>query len=195
LWQPGYVTRRWWPLPLLIVLVIGAGAAVGYGLRELAAQTSGDQDRAPAAPALTTTALPEAVPGPSEVELAADVKSDPASADIQKLLQQHFNAINKRDYEAWQKTVTRQRSAGSPKQGWREDYGSTTDGSILVHRIEPTTTGSVVLISFISIQNPTLAPDRQSGCLRWRVGYLVIRDRGELRLGLSDPTASQYSPC
>jgi hypothetical protein len=195
LWQPDGVTRRWWPLPLLIVLVIGAGAAAGYGLRELAAQTSGGQGGAPTAQSIITTTAPGNEPGPRAVELVPDVKADPRGADVKALLQRHFDAINNGDYEAWQATVTRQRAAGFPKQRWLDQYRTTKDGTILVHRIEPTTTGSVVLISFTSTQDRTMAPDQQSACLRWRVGYLVVRERDQLRLGPSEPAASQYTAC
>jgi hypothetical protein len=123
------------------------------------------------------------------------VKADPGGADIQTLLQRHFDAINNGDYEAWQATVTRQRAAGFPKQKWLDQYESTVDGTILVHRIEPTTAGSVVLISFTSTQDRALAPDQQSACLRWRVGYLVVIEREQLRLGPSEPAVSQYTPC
>src|SRR5262249_35005947 len=171
LWQPGGVTRRWWLLPVLIVLVVGAGAAAGYGLRTLAAQTSGDQAGAPVAPAVTTTPARGDGAGPRAVALAADVAADPGGDDVQKLLQRHFDAINNGDYEAWQATVTRQRAAAFPKQKWLDQYRTTTDGTIRVHRIEPTTTGSVVLISFTSTQDRALAPDPQSACLRGRGGY------------------------
>lgn len=197
LWQSGGVTRRWWLLPLLIVLVVGAGAAAGYGLRQVPAQTGGDEEETPPAPAMTTTAAPGAVPGSPTVELAEGAKADPASADIQNLLQRHFEAINHRDYQAWQTTVTRQRAAEfSSEQQWLDDYQSTVDSAIRVDRIEPTTTGSVVLISFTSAQDPTLAPDdQQSDCLRWRVGYLVVTVRRELRLGHSDGDTSQHFQC
>lgn len=190
--------RHWWLLPVLIVLVVGVGAAAGYGLREPAAQASGDRAGTPATVpglATTTTTARGDEPGPRAVELAADVAADPGADAIQKLLQRHFDAINNGDYEAWQATVTRQRAAGFPRQRWRAEYGSTKDGTILVHRIEPTTTGSVVLISFTSTQDRELAPDQQSDCLRWRVGYLVMLERGQLRLGPSEPAASQYTAC
>jgi hypothetical protein len=196
LWQPGDVTRRWWLLPVLVMLVIGAGAAAGYGLRELVTQPSGGQEETPAAPTTTTTAAGgETDSGPRAVELAPDVVADPEGSDIQKLLQRHFDAINNSDYEAWKATVTRERSAKFPKQQWRDQYRSTADGTILVHRIEPTPAGRIVLISFTSTQDRTLAPDQVSECVRWRVGYLVVMERGELRLGPSEPAASQHTPC
>jgi hypothetical protein len=194
LWQPSGVIRHWWLLPVLIVLAVGAGAAAGYGLRDPVAQTGDDREETAATPTSATTARGDE-PGPRAVELAEDVVADPDADAIQKLLQRHFDAINNRDYEAWRATVTRQRAAGFPKQQWLDQYQSTTDGAILVHRIEPTTTGSAVLISFTSIQDRTLAPDQQSDCVRWRVGYLVVVEQGELRLGPSEPAASQHSPC
>jgi hypothetical protein len=190
------VTRRRWLLPVLVVVIVGAGAAAGYGLRELTTQTSDGQEETSAAPTTTTTAAGgEPDSGPRAVELAPDVAADPGGVDIRNLLQRHFDAINNGDYGAWQATVTRARAAGFPKQLWREQYGSTRDGTILVHRIEPTQAGTIVLISFTSTQDPTLAPDKVSGCLRWQVGYLVVIERGELRLGPSEPAASQHTPC
>lgn len=187
--------RRWWLLLVLVVLVVGAGAVAGFGLRELAVRPGGGQGvTTSAAPAVSVTVVPGGA-GPWVVELAPDVRADPGGADVQTLLQRHFDAINYGDYEAWQATVTRQRAAAFPRQLWHDQYRSTTDGSILVHRIEPATAGSVVLISFISVQDPALAPDQRSDCLRWRVGYLVVRERNQLRLGPSEPAASQHTPC
>ena len=182
-------------LPVLVVLVAGVGVAAGYGLRELAARPAAGATGTSPPPPATTTAPAGEEPGPRAVQLAADARADPGSPAIQTLLQRHFDAINNRDFDAWQSTVTRQRAATFPEQLWLDQYRSTTDGSILVHRIEPTTTGSVVLISFTSVQERELAPDQHSACLRWRVSYAVVLERGELRLAPSDPAASQYQAC
>lgn len=182
-------------LPVLVVLVAGIGVGAGYGLRELSTPAAANPTGTVPAPTPTTTIARGEEPGPRGVELAADAKAESSSGAIQDLLQRHFDAINNLHYEGWQSTVTRQRAATFPEQRWLDQYRTTTDGAILVHRIEPTTTGAVVLISFTSIQDRELAPDKASDCLRWRVSYSVVVERGELRLGPSDPKTSQYEAC
>jgi hypothetical protein len=187
--------RRWWLLPVLAVLVVALGGGVGFGLRELAARANGDVPSTSGPSPTTATTSRGDEPGSPVVQLAPDVAADPRSEEIRQLLQRHFDAINSRDFDDWQTTVTRRRAAEYPKSQWQFEYQSTRDGSILVHRVEPVQGGSVVLLSFTSMQEPHLAPDRQSDCLRWRVSYSIVLERGELRLGQSDPKASQFVPC
>lgn len=182
-------------LPVLVLLVVGLGVGAGYGVRELSARSGPQPTTSQPTPGPTTTASPIEVPGSRSVQLAADALTDPSSAAIQALLQRHFDAINNKDFEAWRSTVTRQRASAYPKEQWQREYGSTADGSIVVHRIEPTVTGSVVLISFTSTQDRELAPNQLSDCLHWRVSYAVVVERGELRLAQSAPEASQFEAC
>jgi hypothetical protein len=80
---------------------------------------------------------------------------------------------------------------------WRDQYRSTLDGSIVLHRLEPRAGGGLVaLLSFTSLQDPADAPpELPVRCLRWWVSYPLIGEADELRLSPNSPGASLRVPC
>ena len=172
---------RTWVLPVLAVLVVGVGVVAGFGVRELGARTTttGAPTTAP-----TTTTMAGPPPGPAAVELSQDAAAHPLADQIRSLLQRHFDAINNRDYAVWTSTVVARRSREMPEPKWQADYVSTRDGSILVHRIEPSPDGTVVLLSFTSTQDAAQAPASLPGstCTNWWVSYRVVIERGQPRI-------------
>jgi len=174
-------SQRAWVLPALAVLVIGAGAVAGLGVRELGTRaTAIGPTTSP--PSLTTTDGER--PGPGIVQLSQDATAHPQADAIRSLLQRHFDAINNRDYAAWTSTVVSRRSREMPEPTWQADYVSTRDGSILVRRIEPSPDGTIVLLSFTSTQDEAQAPASLPGstCTNWWVSYRVVVERGQPRI-------------
>jgi hypothetical protein len=174
-------SQRAWVLPVLAVLVIGAGAGAGFGVRALDA---GPVTAAPVttAPSLTTTTGPP--PGPGIVQLSQDATAHPQADPIRSLLQRHFDAINNRDYAAWASTVVGKRSREMSESKWLAEYVSTRDGNILVHRIEPGKDNTIVLLSFTSTQDQAQAPTSLPGstCTNWWVSYRVVVEKGQRRI-------------
>ncbi|MQA15503.1 MAG: hypothetical protein GEV09_15435 [Pseudonocardiaceae bacterium] len=172
--------------------------AVGIGLllRQPAAQPATAPSGVPAT-ATTRQLPPEQQPGPATVRLAEDAAGHPDAGVVRALLQGHFDAINLGDYRRWTTTVVLERAEATTEETWREQYGTTTDGSILVHRLAPRPAGGLtVLLSFTSVQDPADAPeDTPYRCLRWRVSYPVVTESDQLRLGPGDPESSRASRC
>lgn len=166
-------------LPAIVLVAVAVGAGAGLGVRELSARTGG-----PGPETEETTRPTGPPPGPSTVELSPDAKAHPQADSLRALLQRHFDAINNRDYAAWASTVVARRSTEMPRPVWESEYGSTRDGSILLHRIEPSPGGHVMLISFTSTQSAANAPANLPGatCTRWWVSYQVVQENGLPRI-------------
>lgn len=178
--------------------VLAAAAGVGAALRQPpGAAAAGGLSAAPTMPAPTTTPAPEEQPGARTVTFSADTADHPDSDAVRALLQGYFDAVSLGDYRRWTTTVVGDRAEATPEYAWREQYGSTTNGSVVVHRLEPRPGGGLlVLLSFTSVQDPADAPgDAPFRCLRWRVSYPVLTESGQLRLGKDDPDISLKEPC
>lgn len=193
----------WMPLPPrygwgvavsvgVLVLAVGAGLLLRDPAREPSAVPSGD------ATATTTRQLPpDEQPGPLMVQFTEDAAEHPDRDAVQDLLQGHFDGINFGDYARWRSTVVAERAEGTPEDMWREQYATSTDGNVLVHRMEPRPGGGLtVLLSFTSVQDPDDAPeDAPFRCLRWHVSYPVVTESDRLRLGPGDPDTSRKDRC
>ncbi|PRW64163.1 hypothetical protein CEP50_06745 [Actinopolyspora mortivallis] len=136
-------------------------------------------------------------PGRQRVVLEPGARQHPDSTVVRNLLQRHFDAINQRNYQQWRATVVRAKSLNQPYGEWRDEYESTRDGSVTVHRIVRGPDGTLrVLMSLVSVQDREDAPkDMPLTCLRWRVVYQLVVEEGELRLGQGLPDSSLHNKC
>jgi len=117
---------------------------------------------------------------------------------VQALLQRHFDSINDRDYKSWIQTVTADRVRKIPESRWTGDYESTEDGSIVVQRIEATSSERLrAMITFVSVQDVAKAPaELPERCIRWRVIYPLQVEEGNLRVDVGpENAASQFERC
>jgi hypothetical protein len=178
---------------VVLVLAVGAGLLLRDPLPEPAATPAGGAALDPA----TTRQLPAGEqPGSPTVRFTEDAAAHPDRDAVRHLLQAHFDAINLGDYAGWTSTVVSERAAGTSEQQWREQYGTSIDGGILVYRMEPRPGGGLtVLLSFTSVQDPADAPEEAPfRCLRWHVSYPVA-ESGGLRLAPTDPDTSRKARC
>ncbi|MPZ67047.1 MAG: hypothetical protein GEU83_16590 [Pseudonocardiaceae bacterium] len=184
----------WWPAVSVgvLVLAVGAGLVLRDPPREPATGPPGD------AIATTTRQLPPAEqPSPRTVRFIMDAAEHPDRDAVQDLLQSHFDAINFGEYSRWTSTVVTERAEGTPEDVWREQYATSTDVNIVVHRMEPRPGGGLtVLLSFNSVQDPDDAPEETPfRCLRWHVSYPVVTESDQLLLGPGDPDTSRKERC
>ncbi|WP_243789373.1 hypothetical protein [Saccharopolyspora gloriosae] len=120
----------------------------------------------------------------ANIEFTPDAEAHPDSADIRWTLQMHFNAINMRRYETWKATVVEEKQKQLPEDKWQQEYATTRDAAVKVHRVEPGPKDSLrILMTFVSTQDPKAAPPGlESSCLRWSVVYPMVVDAGGFRL-------------
>ncbi|MGH4006682.1 MAG: hypothetical protein ACRDTH_00665 [Pseudonocardiaceae bacterium] len=180
---------------MLLVTVVVLAAALGAGLlvRELQPVAGADGGSS-----IATNAPPRGPePGPTTVALVEDVLAHPDAARVRTVLQKYFDAINAGNYRLWRSTVTAQQARDTGEAAWREQFRSTLDGSIVLHRLEPRAGGGLVaLLSFTSLQDPADAPpELPVRCLRWWVSYPLIGEGNELRLSPSSQSANLRVPC
>lgn len=164
-----------WGVPIAVIMLLAAGvgglAAQRYyveptGVPGIAGGMSQQSDQ---------LANPEFTP---------DAEAHPDSADIRWTLQMHFNAINMRRYETWKATVVEEKQRQLPEGKWQQEYATTRDAAVKVHRVEPGPKDSLrILMTFVSTQDPHDAPPGlESSCLRWSVVYPMVVDAGGFRL-------------
>ena len=182
------------PVLLITVIATALGALVARSLYT---------DQPPARPIAIdptpTTSVPlSEQPGSSEVQGTADATAHPLYNTLQPLLQQYFDAINAKDYEAWKQVVTSERVTTTKVDKWYEDYRTTHDGSIVIYRIEASGDGHArVILQFISVQDPANSPPEfPERCIRWSLVWPFAKERNEWKLGAGTTSASpQYDYC
>ncbi|HWM04385.1 MAG TPA: hypothetical protein VNP92_18775 [Actinophytocola sp.] len=193
--MPSDRPRQLWLLPVLLITVIAT--AVGG----LFARTLYEDQETAAPPEVLpsqTAVPPDEQPGSRTVRGTRDAATHPLYGTVHGLLQRYFDAINDRDYGAWQGTVTGERVERQPEQKWRRDYRTTKDGNIVIYRIELGDQDSaVVLMRFTSTQRPEDAPQELPvGCIHWNVVFPLVLDDGEWRLATGPASASpQHERC
>jgi hypothetical protein len=170
---------------LIPAVIVVLSMTIGGGLlaRELYRPQVAERDVMAALPA--SSSLPPAQePGPATVELTADAAVHPQNETVRTLLQAYFDAINKRDYMLWASSVSAERRQSRTRNQWLNDYNSTKDGSILVHRIETPAPGQLrVLVGFTSTQDLSDAPvGLQVGCIHWRLTLPVVLEDARWRI-------------
>lgn len=121
----------------------------------------------------------------------------PRYETVRDLLETHFIAINERDYSAWKSTVVSAKSEEMPLYEWESEYSSTYDRDVLLHRVESGAGETLrVQVSFTSHQDPRDAPPQlPEPCVRWRVMYTLVPERGELRMDTSVPGSALVGRC
>jgi hypothetical protein len=191
--------RALWVLPTALV-VAAASVAGGLLARDLYTR--------PATIALdevtsSESGVPSSVPrseqpGDRTVRLSVDAGLHPDGERVRTLLQRYFDAINARDYQAWKDNVTSEVARRLREPQWQANYQTTTDGSVVVQRIDASSTERLrVLISFVSVQDVAKAPaDLPVDCIRWRVVYPMSEEDGTLRVDIGpEGYTPQFEAC
>lgn len=187
--------RQLWLLPVLLITVIAT--AIGGLLTRMLYEDPGPQ--LPSAVVSPQTSIPPSEqPGPATVEGTLDATSHPLYETVRELMQRYFDAINSHDYQAWQRTVTRERIEATDEATWRANYRTTQDGSILIYRIELGERDTArVLMTFTSVQNPANAPkELPAPCIHWNVVFPLVEKPDGWKLDSSAASASpQHEAC
>jgi len=179
------------------------GAGAGPSSQITADDVSGTQSATTTAPAATGTTDPEgraANDGTTAIDASlADSALAPTAAGV---MTEFFTAINNRRLtDAYAKYTPAQRQRMGSYASWVAGYDSTHDDQITL--VDLTDLGGGRMIAHIRLrsqQEPAKAPDRRSGCLRWRLAYtLVPASGGRHLIDEVHPdvpgTQQAYSPC
>lgn len=192
--MPSDRPRQLWLLPVLLITVIAT--AVG-GL--LAPTWYADPGPGSPVAVVPTTSVPKnEQPGTKQVQGTADATAHPLFNTVRDLLQRYFDAINGKDYDAWQDTVISERADLQPKAQWLAAYRSTEDGSAVIYRIELGEDDTArVLLTFTSTQDAADAPQElPAECINWSVVFPLIREDDGWKLDASPAGASpQHERC
>lgn len=164
-----------WGVPIAVIVLLAAGVG-GVTAQRYYSEPSGMPGVMGGVPAQGDQY--------ANIELSPDAEAHPDSADIRWTLQMHFNAINMRRYETWKATVVAEKQRQLPEDKWQQEYATTRDAAVKVHRVEPGPKDSLrILMTFVSTQDPQDAPPGlESSCLRWSVVYPMVVDAGGFRL-------------
>ena len=130
----------------------------------------------------------------SAVRLSSRAAEHPRGAEIRGLLQLYFDAINNRDYDAWNSIVAVAQSAPQTQEQWTHDYSTTVDSNVAVLTIADGPLRARTM--FTSQQAVELAPPSlPATCINWDVTYLLGEQDGRLVLTGIDPSAQSMTAC
>lgn len=171
-----------WLVPVLVV-VLALTVSGGLLAREWYQPAENTGERA-AVPSKQGPVPPQQQPGSPIVRLAQSAARHPQGDEIQALLQDYFDAINQRNYQLWTTTVIAEWVRNKPKQEWLSAYRSTTDGNILLYRVEALAGQRLrVLVGFTSTQKPADAPvTLPASCIRWHLALPAVKVHGQWKL-------------
>ncbi|MEJ7744851.1 MAG: S1C family serine protease [Nocardioidaceae bacterium] len=113
--------------------------------------------------------LPNCQPEPSE--------PDPVLTGVGKTLRNHFDAINARDYRLDMRQFSAEIRADNTPEQWYDDYATTYDDQLRIHRVTGPPTNPLVSATFRSRQDPGYGPTgaEDATCLIWSIEYDMTR--------------------
>jgi uncharacterized protein involved in exopolysaccharide biosynthesis len=186
--------RALWVLPTALV-VAAASVAAGFLARDLYTRPATIAvDEVTTSQSAAPSPVPRSEqPGDRTVRLSVDAELHPDGERVRALLQRTYDAINAHDHQAWAENVTSEFARRRTASQWESDYQTTTDGSVVVQRIDASSAERLrVLVTFTSVQDVSKAPPEvPADCLRWRVVTPMAEEDGTLRVDIGP---EDYSP-
>jgi hypothetical protein len=168
-------------LTIVLLVVVGGGASAAWAL---------GKTRPPSMPEGYTA-------GPSQsesVRLSVAAGQHPRADDVQQTLQRYFDAINRRDFQAWQTVVGPEQSANQTAEDWSAAYSTTVDSNLVIADIADDPLR--VRLMFTSQQDVAFAPKRlPASCINWDLTYLLADQDGTLTLRGIDPSMQSMAAC
>ena len=168
-------------LTVVLLVVVGGGASVAWAVGKT-----------------RTASMPDGyTPGPSADEsvlLSASAGRHPRADEVQQTLQRYFDAINRRDFQAWLTVVGPDQSVSQTAQDWSHGYSTTVDSNLVIADIADDPLR--VRLMFTSEQATEFAPKRlPATCINWDLTYLLTDHDGGLMLSGIDPSMQSMTAC
>ena len=168
-------------LTIVLIVVVGGGASAAWALGKTRPASMPDGYAA----------------GPSEDEsvlVSSAAGLHPRSGDVQQTLQTYFDAINRRDFQAWLTVVGPDQSVHQTSQDWSHAYSTTVDSNLVIADIADDPLR--VRLMFTSEQAVEFAPTRlPATCINWDLTYLLTDEDGTLTLSGIDPSTQSMTAC
>ena len=168
-------------LTIVLLVVLGGGASAAWAL----GRTRGTPMPAgySAGPTVDET-----------VQLSGTAHEHPRAADVQLTLQRYFDAINRRDFDAWLTSVAADQSVNQTADEWSHEYSTTVDSNLVVATIQDDPLRARLM--FTSEQDVAFAPKGlPATCINWDLTYLLTDRDGVLVLSGIDPSTQSMVAC
>jgi len=189
---------------IIVVAAVTAGAGTWYAVRQAPARLSAATGKSvPSSPAPSTASPPDSSaptslapssapasvpPSPAPpttaagaAALAAAAAQYPGATAIQAVISQYFQAINGRDYAAYQATQSPGNAMTAPQ--FQAGFESTQDSDVLITSITTAPDGRpAATVTFTSRQQPKDGPDGES-CTNWQVTMFFDGSAGSYTAG------------
>jgi hypothetical protein len=183
---PAPGTRRGWltlPVAALIIAVAAAmaGAGTWYVVRKAPA-AHGPAVLQPSTPASPSTpAGPASAPPAGLASLAPAAALYPGASAIESVVNRYFQAINDRDYAAYQ--ATQSPGIAMTASQFQAGFESTQDSAVLITGITTMPGGQPAAdVTFTSRQQPQDGPEGES-CTNWHVTMYFDGSAGTYTIG------------
>jgi hypothetical protein len=188
--QPG-ARRRLLALPVAVLIVAMAAAAAGagtwYAMRQAPAASGPTvlHSSAPAGPSTPAGSAPAgsapASPPAGLASLAPAAALYPGASAIESVVNRYFQAINGRDYSAYQ--ATQSPGIAMTASQFQAGFASTQDSAVLITGITTMPGGQPAAdVTFTSRQQPQDGPEGES-CTNWHVTMYFDGSAGSYTIG------------
>jgi hypothetical protein len=136
-------------------------------------------------------------PGSVVVSISPALAGLPETGEVSRLLAAYFTAINDRDLAALRRTLVPRPGLPQTDAEFRSRYNSTRDSGVRLVGLRTAADGSLVAsVIFTSTQAPADSPDHVSPCLRWSIGYPLVRSAdGDLLIDEVHRSGVVHVPC
>ena len=187
--QPGARRRRLaLPVAMLIVVVAAAAAGAGtwYALRQAPAARGpavlhSSTPASPSTPASSGPTGPASAPPAGLASLAPAAALYPGASAIESVVNRYFQAINGRDYSAYQ--ATQSPGIAMTASQFQAGFASTRDSDVLITGITTMPGGQPAAdMTFTSRQQPQDGPEGES-CTNWHVTMYFDGSAGTYTIG------------
>jgi hypothetical protein len=184
--QPG-ARRRLLALPVAVLIVVVAAAAAGagtwYALRQAPAARGPAvlHSSTPASPGTPAGPGPASAPPAGLASLAPAAALYPGASAIESVVNRYFQAINGRDYAAYQ--ATQSPGMAMTASQFQAGFASTRDSDVLITGITTMPGGQPAAdVTFTSRQQPQDGPEGES-CTNWHVTMYFDGSAGTYTIG------------
>ena len=184
--QPG-ARRRLLGLPVAVLIIVVAAAAAGAGTWYALGQAPAARGPAvlhsstPASPSTPAGSAPASAPPAGLASLAPAAALYPGAGAIEGVVNRYFQAINGRDYAAYQ--ATQSPGIAMTASQFQAGFESTQDADVLVTGITTAPGGRPAAhVTFTSRQQPQDGPEGES-CTNWHVTMYFDGSAGTYTIG------------